>query len=76
MNLEHIRKRVRNGFRPFAIRLSDGRRVRVPHSEFIMVGRNVVAVLGKDDVVSTIDALHIVSIDDLPKAGRDSAQRR
>jgi hypothetical protein len=42
----------------------------VPHPEFIMVGRNVVAVLGKDDSVTTIDALHIVAIEDLPAAKR------
>jgi hypothetical protein len=38
----------------------------VPHPEFIMVGKSVVAVMGKDDSVTTIDALHIAAIEDMP----------
>jgi hypothetical protein len=45
-----------------------GKRYLVPHPEFIMVGRGVVAILGKDDSVTTIDALHIVAVEDLPKS--------
>ena len=66
MNAERIRHKLSNGFRPFALQLSNGKRYVVPHPEFIMVGKNVVAVMGKDDSVTTIDALHIVAIDDLP----------
>lgn len=67
VNTERIRKKVTNGFRPFAIETSGGRRYEIPHPEFIMVGRGVVAVLGEDDSVTTIDALHIVSVEDLPR---------
>ena len=70
MNTERIRQKLTNGFRPFALQLSSGKRYLVPHPEFIMVGRNVVAVLGKDDSVTRIDALHIVAIEDLPAAKR------
>ena len=70
MNTERIRQKLTNGFRPFALQLSSGKRYLVPHPEFIMVGRNVVAVLGKDDSVATIDALHIVAIEDHPAAKR------
>jgi hypothetical protein len=69
MNLAHIRERLGNGFRPFVVELTNGRRFEVPHPEFIMVGRNVIAVMGRNDVVTTIDALHIVSINDLPPKG-------
>ena len=68
MNAERIRKKLTNGFRPFAIEVSSGRRYVVPHPEFIMIGKNVVAIMGKDDSVTTIDALHIVAIEDLPAA--------
>ena len=67
MNVERIREKLNNGFRHFAIQLSSGRKFVVPHPEFIMVGRNVVAILGNDDSVTTIDALHIVAIEDLPR---------
>ena len=74
MNTERIRKKVTNGFRPFAIETRGGKRYEIPHPEFIMVGNGVVAVLGKDDSVTTIDALHIVAVEDLPrpKSGRAS----
>lgn len=70
MNTERIRQKLSNGFRPFALQLSSGKRYLVPHPEFIMIGRNVVAVLGKDDSVTTIDALHIVAVEDLPVSNR------
>jgi len=64
MNLEHIRDQVRNGFKPFRLQLSNGRKFDVPHPEFVIIGRNVVGILGKNDV-TTIDALHIVSMEGL-----------
>jgi hypothetical protein len=67
MNLARIRERLSNGFRPFAIELTNGRRFEVPHPEFLIVGRNVIGVLGRNDVITTIDALHIVSVNDLPR---------
>jgi hypothetical protein len=66
MNLERIKERMANGFRPFELQLTNGRRLRVPHREFIMVGKGTVVIMGKDDSVAIVDALHIVSIDDLP----------
>lgn len=66
MNLAQIRSRLRNGFQPFALVTTDGRRVEVPHPEFIAVGKSVVVVLGSDDLSTKIDALRIVSIEDLP----------
>jgi len=65
MNLNRIRERLTSGFRPFVIELSSGKRLRVPHEDFIMIGTNVVVVMGEDDSVTTADALHIVSIADM-----------
>lgn len=70
MNLVHIRERLSNGFRPFVVETTNGRRFEVPLPEFVMVGRNVIVVLGRNDVATTIDAIHIVSIKDLPPKGR------
>lgn len=70
MNLDHIRQRAINGFKPFVIQLSNGWTFDVPHPEFLTLSRNVVGVLGENDVITTIDALHIVSIEDLPVRGR------
>jgi hypothetical protein len=56
---------MRGGFRPFALHLSDGRRFKIPHPEFILVGKGVVAILRKDGLIETVDALHVVSVEDL-----------
>lgn len=64
MNIERIRVLVTNGFKPFVLHLSDGRRFSVPHPEFVAVGKRVVVVIGKNDQVNTIDPLHIVSIEE------------
>ncbi|MBM3833011.1 MAG: hypothetical protein FJ403_07020 [Verrucomicrobia bacterium] len=66
MNLLRIRERLTGGFKPFVIELSSGRRLEVPHPEFVIVGRNVVGVLTERDVIVSIDPLHIVSVEDLP----------
>jgi hypothetical protein len=68
MNLNRIRERLVNGFKPFTIGTSDGQRYPVPHPEFLAIGKGVVVVLGRDDSVTTLDALHIVAVEDLPKS--------
>jgi hypothetical protein len=45
--------------------MSDGRGFDVPHSDFIAVGRGVVSVIDREDGSHTLDALHIVSINDI-----------
>ena len=64
INLEPIRKRLGPEFQPFRINLSDGRKFQVPHRDFIAVGRGIISLIDEEDVSHTIDALHIVSIDD------------
>lgn len=65
MNIEQIRLRLRGGFKPFVLHLSDGRKFKIPHPEFILIGKGIVAVLREDGLVEILDALHIVSIEDL-----------
>jgi hypothetical protein len=65
MNTEQIRLRLRDGFKLFVLHLSDGRTFRIAHPEFILVGKGIVAVLREDDLVETLDALHIDSVEDL-----------
>ncbi|HYV28731.1 MAG TPA: hypothetical protein VFA77_14445 [Candidatus Eisenbacteria bacterium] len=65
MNVEQIRKRLHEDPKPFVIRLSDGRRFRIPHED-IAIGRHVVLVIDDDGYGLNIDPLHIVSLDDVP----------
>ncbi len=75
MNMQRVRQRLSGGFRPFSLRTSDGREYAVPHPEFVLVGRNSLAVLDADREIATLDPLHIVAIKDLlPK--RNSARNR
>ena len=68
MMIDQIKKRLENGFVPFALRLSDGRRFEVPHRDFIAVSPKVVVVIDDDQLAVSISPIHIVSIDDLTPA--------
>ena len=65
MNTEQIRLRLRCGFKSFVLHFSDGRKFRIPHPEFILVGKGLVAVLREDDLVETLEPLRIVSLEEL-----------
>lgn len=62
MNVERIRRKLNNGFKPFSLYLSDGRKLHIPHPEFVAIGKNVVVVIDHQDQVNTVDPLHIVSL--------------
>jgi hypothetical protein len=64
LNLNIIREKVHGMFRPFTLHLSDGRKFPVPHPDFILVGKNMVIVNNADDVAQSIDAFHIVSLEE------------
>ncbi len=66
LNLNPLRERLAGPFTPFVIYLSDGRKFAVPHRDFIAVGKAVVSIVDQRDSTHTVDALHIVSISDLP----------
>lgn len=66
LNLNPLRDRIAGPFVPFLIHLSDGRKFFVPHRDFIAVGKGVVSIVDERDSTHTVDALHIVSISDLP----------
>jgi len=65
MSTEQIRLRLRGGFKPFVLHLSDGRHFKIALPEFILVGKGIVVVLREDDLVETLDALHITSVEDI-----------
>lgn len=64
MSTAEIKARMGPEFRPFVLSLSDGRKFSVPTPDHIAIGRAFVVVIGDDDISRTIDALHIVSIDE------------
>jgi len=64
MIIEQIRSRLHNGFHPFTLELSNGKKVRVPHEDFIALHPKVVVVIDPKGISHTINPLHIVSIDE------------
>lgn len=60
-----IRERLAQDTKPFRLRLSDGRTLSVPHSDFIAVGKRVIYLIGKNDQTSRIDPGHVVSIEEV-----------
>ncbi len=63
--IAEIRRRIPGGFQPFLIRTSDGREFKVPHPEFIALGKYAIAVTDDEGVINTIALLHVASIKDL-----------
>ena len=72
LNVKTIRERLLQApFKPFAMHLSDGRKILVKHPEFVAVGGSVVLVTDLEDNVRRVDSLHIVSLDDVPEKKRN-----
>ncbi len=67
LSMKSIRERLHQSpFTPFKICLSDGRKVLVEHPDFVALGGSVLHVLDEEDNTQRIDALHAVSLDDIP----------
>lgn len=62
--IRKIREHLEPDFRPFAIRLSDGRRFEVPHGDFLALTSRTIVVIDNKDVSHTVSPLHVVSIED------------
>ena len=62
MNVEHIRTRLKEEFRPFAVVTSSGNKYPVPHPEFVLIGRHNIVIEDAKGLLDIIDPLHVVSI--------------
>jgi hypothetical protein len=68
VSIQELKSKVSgDGFRPFAIRTTDGQEFEIPHPEFILIGKQSLAVLDKRGFIKNIDPLHIVSARDLSR---------
>jgi len=64
MIIEQIRSRLENGFHPFTLELSSGKKIRVPHQDFIAIHPKAIVVIDQKGVSHTISPLRVVSIDE------------
>jgi hypothetical protein len=69
MIIEDLKERLANGFKPFAIQLSDGRRFVIPQCDFIAFTPKKIALFDEKGVSHVINTLHVVSIDDSVEQG-------
>ena len=76
MNVELIRTRVKEDFRPFAIVTSSGNRYPVPHPDFIFLTARTVVVADRRGYAVLLDPLHIVGLVDLPSNGKSKRRKR
>ncbi len=71
MDISGVRDALhREPFRPFAIRLADGRSLPVRHPDFVAIGKRHIVVVGDDDSTVMLEHLLIVSLDTPPKKGK------
>ncbi len=75
MNVEFIRSRLKEGFKPFTLVMSSGNKYPVPHPEFILVTPRQVIVADQRGYAVHLDPLHIVGVEDLP-ARRNGRQKK
>lgn len=74
MNARELEERVSGGgFRPFAMRTTDGPEFEVPHPEFILIGKYSIAILDKHGFINNIDPPHVVSARDLSRRNGTSS---
>ncbi len=73
MDLNSIRDALRRQpFRPFAMRLADGRSVEIRHPECVAMNKRILIVIDDDSFTQTLEPLLIVSLEKLkqpPKGG-------
>jgi len=72
VNVQELKKRLTGGFRPFAIRTTDGQEFNIPHPEFILIGKYSIAVLDKQGFINNVHPLHIVSARELSRRNGSS----
>jgi hypothetical protein len=58
--IDQIKKRLDNGFTPFALGLSDGRRFVVSQRDFIAISTKTIVVIDRDELSVSINPLHVV----------------
>jgi hypothetical protein len=63
MIVDQIRQRLHDGFQPFTLHLSNGKRFPVPHEDFIALHPKVVVVVDRKGISHTINPVHIVTIE-------------
>jgi hypothetical protein len=76
VNVEQIRARLQDGFRPFAVVTSSGNKYPVPHPDFVLLTGRAVVIADLQGYTVNLDPLHIVALEDLPVRGQGNRRAR
>jgi len=76
VNVELIRARLKERFRPFALVMSGGNKYPVPHPEFMLLTQRTVVVADLRGYTVYLDPLHVVGIEDIPTSRNGRSKRR
>lgn len=76
MNVEQIRARMRESFRPFSVVTSSGNKYAVPHPDFILITERTVVVVDQNGYAANLDPLHIVALEDIRVRSNGARKRR
>jgi hypothetical protein len=76
VNVELIRKRLKAGFRPFALVTSTGDKHPVPRPGFMLLTQRTVVVAYQQGYATILDPLHVVGIEDIPTTRNGRPKRR
>ena len=77
MDSQGVREAIhRQPFKPFEIRLADGRSLPVRHPDFVAIGQRRIVVIAEDDSSSIIEPILIVSLDYSGETGKRNGKAR
>jgi hypothetical protein len=76
VNVEQLRARFRERFRPFALVMSSGNKYPVPHPDFIFITERTVVVADAKGYTTNLDPLHIVGLEDIRARGNGARKPR
>ena len=64
MDIARIREALhKQPFKPFTIRLADGRSLAVPHPDFVALSKRRIVVVAEDDSWTVVEPPLVVSLD-------------
>ena len=75
MNVEHIRSRLSERFRPFALVTSSGNKYPVPQPDFVFLTARTIVVADQEGYTVLLDPLHVVGLEDIPRRKTNRARR-
>jgi hypothetical protein len=76
MNVELIRARLGESFRPFAIVTSSGHKYPVPHPDFIFLTQRTVIVADRRGFTVNLDPFHVVGLQNILSSSNGGSKRK